>query len=163
MTTQQKARYRRMIRKGVSPKLAECLALQQPPGTKDSDRAFMEGRLHNQGVTTKSEAELVLGPARAAGVDTAGKVYISSLSDERGPADPSAWVDSIGDLKKRTQAKIGRKQREADKPDVPLSENCIKEGIQSLVREDSSLKRKKKAELREMALDKFTPHWKKKR
>lgn len=160
MTKTQKARYDRMIRKGLSPRFAEMLALQQPPGTKNTDRAFMQGRLHNE-VDNKHDAELVVGKAKKAGIDTNGKVFISSLSDLRGAADPSAWVDSVSELRQRTLAKIEKRKREEEAPAVALSEPIIRDSIRQLVKANPALKSKKKAELREMVLAKHTPRWKK--
>ena len=36
--------YLRMIEAGQHPQFAEMCALQQPPGTRGTDRAFMQGR-----------------------------------------------------------------------------------------------------------------------
>jgi len=92
--------YRRALPYGE--RWAEMCALQCPPGTKGSDRAFMEGRLNQQWLDNmpKKQAQTILREARAAGIDPSGKVYVGGLADGRAHRDPLAWVDSTADIKK---------------------------------------------------------------
>lgn len=82
-------------------------ATQTPPGTRGSDRAFMEGRLNQQWLDDmpKKQANTILTEARAAGISVAGKVYIGGLADQRAHRDPMAWVDSTADIKRVAKAR----------------------------------------------------------
>lgn len=62
----------------------------------------MEGRLNQQWLDDmpKKQAQTILREARAAGIATAGKVYVGGLADSRAHQDPMAWVDSTADIKR---------------------------------------------------------------
>lgn len=100
MTVQE--RYDEMIANGVSPLLAEMLALQQPPGIGGgTERTFFENKAVDQfSDMPEWMAKGIMAKARAAGVVTAGKIYKPSLADSRGPADPQAWVSDLHDVKR---------------------------------------------------------------
>lgn len=99
------ATYARAARYGE--RWALMCATQTPPGTRGSDRAFMEGRLNQQWLDDMppKQARTILGEARAAGIDVAGKVYVGGLADHRAHRDPMAWVDSTADIKKVAKAR----------------------------------------------------------
>lgn len=75
-------------------------ALQVPPGTKGTDRAFNQGRYNQQQFDDmpKKMAERMLREARQAGISTAGKQYVGGLADKRAWTDPEAWIDSTADI-----------------------------------------------------------------
>ena len=84
--------YQSAIENGASPMFADMLASRQPPGTKGTERAFMEGRMHNSGIPDSMPRNLrtkLLHEAKQAGVDVSGKVYVSGLA--RRPNDPYGW------------------------------------------------------------------------
>lgn len=95
-------RYLRMRSDGQTVKFAEMCALQQPPGLRGTDRAFMEGRLNQQWLDNmpKDHAQKMLREARAAGINVSGRYYMAGLADKRGHLDPAAWVDSAQDIKR---------------------------------------------------------------
>jgi hypothetical protein len=79
---------------------ATMVALQTPPGTSGSDRAFFEGRQNNQqldGMPTR-QAKFVAKEAREAGISIEGKYYVGGLADHRGWRDPRAWVSSNDEI-----------------------------------------------------------------
>lgn len=80
-------------------------ALQTPPGTKGSDRAFMEGRMNNQQLDAmpKRQAGYIATEAKAAGINISGKYYCGGIADARGWRDPKAWVSSNDDVLKVAQ------------------------------------------------------------
>jgi hypothetical protein len=43
--------------------------------------------------------------AKAAGININGKYYLGGLADKRGHMDPSAWVDSVSDIKRVAKAR----------------------------------------------------------
>lgn len=99
--------YIRMINAGQSPMFAEMCALQQPPGTQGTDRAFMQGRLDGNwmdGLPPRM-AKKMAREAKAAGINVNGKYYLGGLADKRGHMDPSAWVDSVSDIKRVAKAR----------------------------------------------------------
>lgn len=79
---------------------ATMVALQCPPGTKGSDRAFMQGRLNNQQLDDMParQAKYVAKEARQAGINISGKYYVGGLADGRMWRDPKAWVSSNEDV-----------------------------------------------------------------
>ena len=99
--------YIRMINAGQTPRFAEMAALQQPPGTQGTDRAFMQGRLDGNwmdGLPPRM-AKKMAREAKAAGINVSGKYYLGGLADKRGHMDPSAWVDSVSDIKRVAKAR----------------------------------------------------------
>lgn len=90
---------------GSGEKFAEMCALQTPPGTKGSDRAFFEGRSNQQQFDDMPvrQARWLLKEAQEAGINPTGKYYLGGLADKRGWRDPKAWVSSVDDVKKVAQ------------------------------------------------------------
>lgn len=84
---------------------ALMVALQCPPGTKGSDRAFMEGRLNNQQLDAMPvrQAKYVAKEAREQGISISGKYYVGGIADKRGWRDPKAWVGSNDEVLKVAQ------------------------------------------------------------
>lgn len=87
------------IANGCSPALADMLASRTFPGTKGTDRSFMQGRKldGSQFQDVPLVGEHHLAKAREAGVSTTGKYYCGSLAAF--PGDPRAWVDGLHDVK----------------------------------------------------------------
>lgn len=94
------ATYQRALQYGE--KWAAMVATQTPPGTKGSDRAFMEGRLNNQQLDAMPprQAKYIAAEARRAGISISGKYYCGGIADHRGWRDPNAWVSSNDDILK---------------------------------------------------------------
>ena len=94
--------YKKVLAMGYGERWALMTALQQPPGTQGTDRAFMQGRLDGNwmdGLPARM-AKKMAREAKAAGIDISGKYYLGGLADKRGHMDPSAWVDSVADIKR---------------------------------------------------------------
>jgi len=89
------ARYEQLLAQGVSDKLAEMFAFRQPPGTRYTEKAFLQGRKMDPEDPVDRQ---VLEIARRAGISTQGKIYVGGLADQRGPADPAAWVSTASDV-----------------------------------------------------------------
>lgn len=92
--------YGQAIANGCTPRLADMLASRSFPGTKGTDRAFLQGR-----PTDGAQFEHVplvgrhhLALAERAGVSVTGKVYNGTLA--RFPGDPEAWVSGLGDVRR---------------------------------------------------------------
>lgn len=161
------AHYRKMIRDGQSKRFAVMCALQSPPGTKGTDKAFMEGRLAGQQLDQMPDrqAKYVVREAREAGINPSGKVYCSGIADKRAWRDPEAWVDSTADVlrvaKKRNLSVQGIVSHEAVQG--PPLRKALSDSIVSEESKKALARHPKKSagEIKEMVLDKFTPPWKK--
>jgi hypothetical protein len=94
--------YLKVLKMGYGERWAIMVALSQPPGTKGTDRAFMEGRLGGNWLDglPERQAKWMTREAKAAGIAIGGKYYLSGLADKRGHLDPEAWVDSVADIKR---------------------------------------------------------------
>lgn len=120
-------------------KWASMVATQIAPGTKGSDRAFMEGRLNNQQLDEMPvrQAKFISQQAKAAGISISGKYYCGAVADKRAWRDPEAWVSSNDDIlrvaMKRGHSVHGSVNYDAGPPPPPkrkvLSERIIKEEI----------------------------------
>jgi hypothetical protein len=139
---------------------AEMVATKCPPGTKGTDRAFLEGRQNNQQLDDlpKLQAQYMVREARQAGINISGKHYVAGIADKRGWRDPAAWVSSNDDV-----LKVARQRRlsvsgtvnydpgPAPRKTVKLSESIIKEEMRKELRKHP---RANKGELREKIIDK---------
>jgi hypothetical protein len=94
--------YISMMEDGQSESFSLMCSLGQPPGTQGSDRAFMERRCNSEWLDDMPphQARRILREAKAAGIDTAGKFYMSGLADKRGHADPEAWISDRSDVER---------------------------------------------------------------
>lgn len=153
--------YTQLRSEGLSHRWCEMVVLQQPPGVKGTDRAFMQGRYNNQQLDAmpKDHAQNILTLARRAGINVSGKFYSSGLADGRGPADPGAWVDSIADVKRvaaernlTVSGAVEHKGIPMPPPKKPLSERLTREMMRKERRLHPSMK---KGELREMVVAKY--------
>lgn len=139
---------------------AAMCALQCPPGTKGTDRAFLEGRQNNEQLDDmpRRQAKYVVKEARDAGISISGKYYCAGIADKRGWKDPAAWVTSNDDI-----LRVARQRRlhvtgsvnydpgEAPPKRVLLSESIIKDEMR---KEKKKHPRAKEGELREKIIDK---------
>jgi hypothetical protein len=154
--------YAQMIENGVHPRMAEMFALQKPPGVKGTDRTLMQGRYNNEQFNQMppDHARNMITLAKRAGINPNGKWYCAGLADKRGPADPMAWVDSVGEVKKvaavRNLTIKGAVDHEGvavpPPPPKPLSERLTREMMK--VEKDNN-PTMKQGELREMVIAKY--------
>lgn len=139
---------------------ATMVALQQPPGTSGTDRAFLEGRQNNEQLNDmpRRQAAYVAKEARQAGISISGKYYCAGIADKRGWKDPEAWVTSNDDVlrvaKKRrlhVTGNVNYDPGEAPPKRVLLSESIIKDELR---REKRKNPKAKDGELREKIIQK---------
>ncbi len=90
--------YARMRLRGESHNLAELLASRRAPGIGITDSIFMSGRWGKAGIQDEEVANLYRQIAQDNGVSSEGKTYCSQLASF--PGDPSAWIDSVADVKR---------------------------------------------------------------
>lgn len=164
------AHYQRSIASGASERFAEMVALQQPPGTKGTDRAFMQGRYAAEWLNQmpKQQADRMVREARAAGINTSGRFYMGGLADKRGHLDPEAWIDSTADIvrvaKKRDLEVHGivdyvPPEKPPAKP-VDINPKILREHVRKEMKANPKLSR---GEATEKVKDRIVPHWKRKK
>ena len=162
--------YKRSIASGATPQFAEMVTLQIPPGTKGTDRAFMQGRLAGEWLNAmpKRQADRMVREARAAGINTSGRFYMGGLADRRGHLDPEAWVDSTGDIlrvaRKRNLEVRGivnhtPSHREPPK-EVDINPRILREHVRKEMKANPKLSRQDATAL---VKERIVPHWKRKK
>lgn len=163
--------YMRMIADGQTPRFAEMAALQQPPGTKGTDRTFMEGRLDGSWLNQmpKPQADRMVRQARAAGINTSGRFYMGGLADKRGHMDPEAWVDSTADIKRVAQKRDLTvsgiiEYTPPEKPNLKKSIDVAPDILRDHVRKELAANPgMRKLDAVERVKDRIVPHWKRKK
>lgn len=154
--------YEKLLHEGYSQRWAEMCALQQPPATKGTDRTLMQGRYNNEQLNEmpRDHARNIVTLAKRAGINISGKYYASGLADHRGPADPSAWIDSAADVKRVAAVKnlsvsgaVQHHGTPVPRPkSKPLSERLTREMMKVEKRRNPTMK---KGELREYVVAKY--------
>lgn len=88
--------YDAMVDEGQSPNMAAMLALQQPPGSWNTDADF--NRRENGRMTAMADdnLEAITKIARRSGINTHGKTYNGQLGKYD---DPAAWVSGTSDVR----------------------------------------------------------------
>lgn len=81
---------------GQTPRFAEMAASRSAPGTKGSDRAFNQNARARMENMTPEVRSRILKRAKQAGVDTAGKFYVSGLGKYH---EQQAWVSTVDDIR----------------------------------------------------------------
>jgi hypothetical protein len=161
--------YKRALANGAGERFAEMAALRTPPGTKGTDKAFMEGRLAGSWLDKlpPRQARRMVREAQAAGINTSGKFYMGGLADKRGHADPAAWVDSVDDVRRVAKSRnlevhgiVDYTPPEAPPPKrVDLAPDIVKSAVRKELKKNPGMK---KADAVERVKKRHTPHWKQK-
>lgn len=141
----------------------------QPPGTMNTDRAFLEG-IGGSSLTHGLDrifAERYHARARRAGINTTGKVYISQLGN---PDNPLAWVSDLSDVKKSCEIQghgcEALKVKEVVKdpgPDIPLADDIVQSEVEKRLEANPDLlakvkeKPEKLNDLKGEIIDKYGP------
>lgn len=139
---------------------AVMVALQTPPGTSGTDRAFMEGRMNNQQLDAMPprQARYIAAEAKSAGINISGKHYVGGIADSRGWRDPEAWVSNNDDILKvahKRRLSVSGTVNYDPGPDAPkrklISESIVREEVAKAKRRNPSAK---VGELREKVIEK---------
>jgi hypothetical protein len=91
-----------LIEEGNNSGFAAMLAQRRPPGSKGTDRAFLEGTHGWADRMWPVNARNIHSIAKKAGISTQGKIYKGGLGR---PNDPMAWISSAGDVLAAAKAK----------------------------------------------------------
>lgn len=169
MAPEARAVYEALRAKGESMRWALMVASRQAPGTSNTDRNFLCDRHDNQ--HHRGANALYQRAAKRAGINTTGKIFMSSLGKA---SDPRAWVSGLDDVKAACKAKgktcerLGVYQPEKPpEPEVPLAEPIVRRRVKERLAADPALKERCKKngkvlqEVREAVIDKHAPWWKK--
>lgn len=162
--------YLRMIRDGQNPRFAAMCALQQPPGTRGTDRALMQGRYAGEWLDQMHTplAARMAREARAAGINISGKFYMGGLADKRAHLDPAAWIDSVSDIRRVAQERdlhvTGIVEYTPPQKEPPKSKDIdpaiLRENVRKEMKKNPKLTR---GEAVERVKDRIVPHWKRKK
>lgn len=161
--------YEALLAAGNPPGFAAMLALQEPPGAKNTDRAFSQGQQRKMENMSPMLRGMLQKRARAAGIDTRGKYYVGGPF---GAHDARSWVTSAEDLMtvaKRNNLNLeGVLNHKADRTDVEpkakpaIAPNIVRQLERKALQADPALaervKKNKHArhELRERLVEKHT-------
>lgn len=161
--------YESALSNGATEAFAEMAALQSPPGTRGSERAFMEGRMDGSWMNSMPEhvARRMVRQAEKAGINTTGKFYMGGLADKRAHMDPEAWVESTDDVRRVAKKRslevhgiIDYVPPEAPPPKpIGLSKKIINENVKKELKKNPAMRREDAVE---KVKDRMTPSWKKK-
>lgn len=144
-------RYEQMVADGTSPMLADMLAHQRPPRGKDNtswlaaNSKALDGGDLAPPVRQHHEAM-----ARAAGVNTVGKVYMPGLARQNMPGDPNAWVSDHSEFKRKleargdgwsdgTQVVKPRDNQFEPTPDIDVAPDLVEERAIQMIESDPGL------------------------
>lgn len=162
------AHFRKVLAMGYGERWAAMVALQQPPGTKGTDRAFQEGRLDGNWLDQlpARQAKRMVREAKAAGIDISGKQYMSGLANKLGHMDPKAWVSDISDVKRVAKERnlsvtgiVNVEAQEVAPVNVALNPRIARELAKKEIAKNPRLSMK---DAIEKVKDKHVPSWKKK-
>ena len=91
-----------LIEEGNNSGFAAMLAQRRPPGSKGTDRTFLEGAHNSMDKVGAYSRDRMLKMAKKAGISTQGKVYKGGIGR---PDDPMAWVSGTSDVLAACKAK----------------------------------------------------------
>jgi hypothetical protein len=166
------AQYLRMRMSGEGDKLASMVSLRKGPVLSTDDTFFQgQGTLYDQFGSQKA-LDRTLAASKAMGfVPPKNAIYFPNLARKKG--DPEAYVTrAMGRsyikklLEKRGwesegAVRVKGRQPENDPLDpkncVPLADDIVKQYADKMIKQDPSLKRLKKSELREKVIAKHGP------
>lgn len=138
----ERARYITMRVRGESRNIAEILATRRYPGLK-TDAIFNESKFSGQSTgECAARGTWLRQQAEAAGVSTTGKWYCSGLASY--PGDPTAWVDSRGDVLRIAREKnmtvhgyVEHQGHETDPGgDIPIADDIIDNEVADILEEN---------------------------
>jgi hypothetical protein len=116
----------------------------------------------------KAQANRILREAKAAGIVTTGRYYMSGLADKRGHCDPKAWIDGAADIRRVAKERnlhvrgiVDYTPPEQPPPERPAISKRLEREL--VAKERRRNPRLSKGEAREMVIDKYAPSFKKKK
>lgn len=89
------ALYKQIIANGETERWATMCALQSPPGSRNTDRAFSQSQVRKMNRMPKQNRDKIIAIAKQAGINTENKFYVGALGKY---GDPKAWVSSAEDV-----------------------------------------------------------------
>lgn len=160
--------YDEAIANGASPLFADLLASRQPPGTKGTDRAFLQDRMCGQQIAKLPPIirKRFEDEAKKAGFKQINKPYVSALA--RFTGDTYAYVDDVADLKRKCLERgisgtgIIDVQSPTKAPKyTPLAEDIVAAEVDRTIAANPG-KKLDLREVREAVIDRHAPEYTKK-
>lgn len=144
------ARYEQMLADGVSRSLAEMFATQRPPRGKDNTSWLAaNSKALDGGDLAAPVREHHEAMAKAAGVSTAGKVYMAGLARRNMPGDPMAWVSDHSEFKRRLEDRgdgwsdgtqsVRARDDFAPTPDIGVAPDLVEERACQMIEQNPDL------------------------
>ena len=159
--------YEACRRNGLSHKLAEMFAFQMPP-MSNTDREFLEGHCNgNQFSGQEKLGNYYRKESKANGIDTTGKIYLSSLASY--PGDPRAWVSGRGDVQRlceerglNCEGSVTVKGREKQPVEsVGIADDIVDRAVDEVLASDPGQASLPKEEVKAAVRERIKPHWSK--
>lgn len=160
--------YEQMRREGTSHKLAEMFAFQRPPRANDDTTWLASQSDSISGANLDNAPKMVQDaytePAKAAGVNIKGSVYVPGLATF--PGDPNAWVKNLSEVKQKVEQKgwgcdgaINVKARNDGVPvaDIDVAPDLVQQKAAQMIEANPDLKMS--GELLHEAKEAIKPHW----
>jgi hypothetical protein len=147
---------------GSESRLGMMLEAGQPPAA-NTDREFLQGHCNgNQFEKNPALGDFYAEDARASGVDTKGKVYLSGLAAY--PGDPRAWINNRGDVQKLIEERGWKCQgsvnvnaiRPEERKPVAVADDILDDAVLEAIEAGAT---EPVEELREQALERLKPPW----
>lgn len=140
-----------MVKRGTNPRLAEMLALQQPPASGRGSKY----RGTSDGLEYTAYAEHYRKMAKRSGVSISGKRYDPTLA--RFPGDPRAWCSNWDDA-----AKVSKKLRkelasEREPGKYRVADDIVEKHAATEVEGFDELPKEKKLQKLEEVRERITP------
>lgn len=138
LSASQRAVYEASIAAGDNPQFAIGLATRRSAMMKGGDRIFNEGAREKMNRMPEVNRDRVCAIAQRAGINTAGKYYVSGLGRY---SDPRAWVSTAEDVKTVCKEKnlnatgfINHKATELPPPPkVAMADDLVQEKVTEIV------------------------------
>lgn len=145
--------YEQCLANGSTMEFAAMCALRQPPGSRNTDRAFCQGAERQTRMMAPVNRKIIYERAQKAGISTQGKWYKGSLGNGD-PANPAAWVSSADDVVAVCKAKGYSMEgvinytapdiERAPPKSVRLAPDLVNEGVRMMLQGDPALAEKVK-------------------
>lgn len=160
--------YNLCLKNGCSPRLAEMFATGKTPTLK-TDNTFLEGRW-NQFSENERLGNAYARVAKAHGINTKGKVYLSQLAAF--PGDPRAWVSGRGDVQKVCEERgwgcsgsvsVKAQSLDTEPQEISVDDDLVNDRVADILDTlpEQDRPHVDKQDLKEQVKERIKPHWSK--
>lgn len=152
------------FREGIDPSRFDDMVNSGIPPGANTDREFLFGHVNgNQFEGQDFAADHHKKVAKAAGVSTTGKVYLSGLAEY--PGDPRAWVSGRGDVQKVAEergwgvegAVNVKRQPAPPRPAIEVADDLVELHLAERLAKDPALAEKPRDEAKHEVKESLKP------